>query len=42
MWTPGAKQAEENKDTCGTCGYAVEPEQPARLSEVGTRVNQTR
>ena len=29
MWTHGVKQAEENKDTCGTCGYAVEPEQPA-------------
>ena len=27
MWVPGVKQAEENKDTCRTCEYAMEPEQ---------------
>ena len=34
MWTPGGKQAEENKDTCG---YAVEPEQPAMECDICQR-----
>ena len=29
MWTPSSRQAGSSKDTCGTCGKEVEPEQPA-------------